>query len=528
MHGLILTGFMPQYDMAVYRRTAGGHRIATYLREKDWDIEVLDFVMGWSLEQLKEFAKSRITSDTVFIGFGGTFPIWGNTLNDFFIWTKEQYPSVTIIAGGQISNLYKIKADWYINGFGERALEELLKHLTGNSTERLKYQLWEGGRKIIKGNIDYPAFPMKSLKIKYEDRDFLLPNETLVTELGRGCIFNCKFCNFPILGIKEDHSRTSEDFYEELQDTYDRFGVTQYHIADETVNDYTEKLEKFAGSVKRLNFKPMMTGFARADLLVSRPQDWDIMIGMGFVAHHYGIESTNHQSLKVVGKGMNPEKLLPGLINVKQYFQKHNNNVYKGQVSLIAGLPYETNESLEKTFTWFRENWKNENILLFPLYIPKDGSGDVASKFTEEWAKYGYRETERNLFPLIKRYYKNLPTQYGVNESLIDSTGISWENDEWNIADIYKKVMDFYQYPDFSKTFGPISWSLGDYVTAFDKPYEFFVNKSIDEIKEALIGSANLEGKEGQLYNMSSAVVSNQQPLIQSYITKKLNWYKKD
>lgn len=523
MHGLILTGFMPQNELAGYRRTAGGHRIATYLREKGWDIEVLDFVMGWKLDQLKEFARSRITSKTVFIGFGGTFPIWGTTLSEFFDWIKKEYPSVTVIAGGQISNLYKIKADWYVNGFGERALEALLKHLTGNSDERLKYQLWEGGRKIVKGNLDYPSFPMKSLKIKYEDRDFILPNETLVTELGRGCIFNCKFCNFPILGVKEDHSRDADDLYEELQDTYDRFGVTQYHIADETVNDYTEKLEKFASAVRRLDFRPLMTGFARADLVVARPQDWDIMIEMGFVAHHYGVESTNPQSLKVVGKGMHPDKLLPGLLKAKEYFKKHNNGVYKGQVSLIAGLPYETNDSLDNTFKWFKENWKTENVLLFPLYIPKNDGGDVASKLSEDWGKYGYRETKRNLFPIINRYYKNLPTQYGVNDILIDNTGISWENDEWNVAEVYKKVMEFYQDEKFATTFGPITWSLGDYVTAFNKPYNFFVNKTIDEIKNSLIESAELSGKKGQLYNMSSTVILNQQQLVQSYINKKLS-----
>jgi radical SAM superfamily enzyme YgiQ (UPF0313 family) len=523
MHGLLLTGFMAQQDIASYRRTAGGHRIATHLRQQGWDIEVLDFVMGWTLDQLKEFTKSRANSNTKFIGFGGTFPIWSNTLLDYFKWVKETYPSIILIAGGQISNLYKIKADWYINGFGERALDALLQHLAGTGTEKLKYQLWADGRKIIKGNLDYPAYPMKSLKIKYEDRDFILSNETLVTELGRGCIFNCKFCNFPILGIKEDHSRDADDLYEELQDTYDRFGVTQYHIADETVNDYTTKLEKFAGAIRRLNFKPTFTGFARADLLVSRKQDWDIMLEMGFIAHHYGIESTNHESLKVVGKGMNPEKLLPGLIEVKNYFKKNNNGIYKGQVSLIAGLPYETNKSFDATINWFKHNWTTENVLVFPLYIPKDDGGDVKSKFSDEWEKYGYRETERNLFPIIKRYYGSLPTQYGVNDILLDHTGISWENDEWNVADVYKKVMDFYQDPSSSKTFGPISWSVGDYVTAFNKPYEFFIGKTIHQIQESLINT-DLSGKNGQGYNMILTVLHEQQLLIQNYIKKKLDW----
>jgi len=48
MHGLLLTGFMSTFGKSSFRRTAGAHRIATHLRQLGWDIEVLDFVMGWS------------------------------------------------------------------------------------------------------------------------------------------------------------------------------------------------------------------------------------------------------------------------------------------------------------------------------------------------------------------------------------------------------------------------------------------------------------------------------------------------
>lgn len=512
MHGLLLSGFMPSFNKSSFRRTAGAHRIATHLRQQGWDIEVLDFVMGWTLEQLKEYTESRVTSKTVFVGFGGTFPIWGSTLEDYFTWLKQKYPHLTVIAGGQISNLYKIKADWYIDGFGERALDALLKHLMGTGTEKLKFQIFSNGRKIVKGNMDYPSFPMKSLKIKYEDRDFIRPTETLVTELGRGCVFNCKFCNFPILGVKEDHTRDADDLYEELQDTYDRFGVTHYHLADETVNDYTEKLQKFAGGVSKLNFRPIMTGFARADLFAARKHDWDIMLEMGFVGHHYGIESTNLESLKVVGKGMHPDKLLSGLLEGRDYFKKHG--LYKGQVSLIAGLPYETNASLDKSLNWFVDNWRTENLMLFPLYIPKNDGRDTASKLSLEWENYGYRETEKDLYPEIRRRYSRFPTQYGVGESLLEHTGVSWENDEWSVADVYKKIIEFYLSPTMSTNFGPVVWSVGEWQQAFDKPYEYFIDKTMQEIRSDV-------GFQGGILEF---VINQQQPLIQDYINKKLNW----
>lgn len=508
MHGVILTGFSNIMNQPLYKRTGGAHRIATYLREKGWDIEVLDFLMGWKIDQLKEFATSRVTNKTVFLGFGGTFPIWSNTLKDFFQWFKERYPNVIIIAGGQISNIYKIDADWYVDGFGERAVEALLKHIIGTNVEPLKYQLGINGRKVIKGNMDYPSFPMKSLKIQYEDRDFILSDETLVIELGRGCIFNCTFCNFPILGVKEDHSRDAEDLYEEMKDNYDRFGITKYIIADETVNDYSEKLQKFAQVIKKLNFQPRMFGFARADLLVSRKQDWDTCIEMGFVGHHYGIESTNPQTLKVIGKGMHPDKLLPGLLEIKDYFRKHSG--YKGQVSLIAGLPYETKDTLQSSIEWFNKNWKNENVMMFPLYIPKIDGRDSASKLSIDWKKYNYRETTIDSFQDIKEMFSSIPTQYGVGEALLENTGMSWENDEWNVFDASIEVAKFYS-TNHVNTYGPIIWNMGDYEMALNKPFEYFYDKSMkDIIDDDIAGTATTLHSKNFNY-------------IENYIKQKLN-----
>ena len=34
-------------------RSPGAHRIASWLRMNDWDIEVLDFLPFWSIEELK-------------------------------------------------------------------------------------------------------------------------------------------------------------------------------------------------------------------------------------------------------------------------------------------------------------------------------------------------------------------------------------------------------------------------------------------------------------------------------------------
>jgi hypothetical protein len=250
---------------------------------------------------------------------------------------------------------------------------------------------------------------------------------------------------------------------------------------------------------------------------VSRPQDWDIMLKMGFIGHHYGIESTNHKSLKAVGKGMDPEKLLTKLLDAKQYFRKHGS--YKGQISLIAGLPFETHETLEKTLKWTRDNWSTENTLLFPLYIPLENGGDAKSKLSIDWKKWGYKQSSIDYKDIIKKEYlgSRVNTQYGVGDGLIeDYIGMSWENSEWNILDVYKIVSDFYQPDVYNQFNGPVIWGMGEWQTVLKKPFEFFLDKTINQVvKDFNTNNGWIVMREGS-FNM-----------VRDYVNKKLNWKQK-
>ena len=75
--------------------------------------------------------------------------------------------------------------------------------------------------------------------------------------------------------------------------------------------------------VETLPWKPYFTGFLRADLLVSRPKDKEELLRMGFLGHFYGIETFNHDTGKIIGKGMNPDKLQQGLIDVRKYLSEN-------------------------------------------------------------------------------------------------------------------------------------------------------------------------------------------------------------
>ena len=406
------------------RRPTGPYRIASFLREHEWDTEVIEYACEFTLEELKELTKARVTSKTVFIGFSSFFSYWEDKIDQYIEWVKITYPTIAIIVGGQSKPRIKTTlVDYYIHGYAEYAILELVKYIIGTSGVKIAFDpAFFGSKKVISANQTYPAYPMKSLRIKYEERDDLQPWEWLTTEFARGCRFKCAFCNYPILGVKTDHSRDAEDFELELRDNYDRWGIKNYYVADETFNDTTEKIVKFAEVVDRNNIDPIFSGFIRADVMISRKQDWDPLARLGFFGHYYGIETMNPVTAKLIKKGMAPEKIQQGLIDIKKYFSERG--PYRGSLGLILGLPEEDKESIARSLKWVEENWQGESIHLWPLEIPLDPVQDVLSTISQDYKKYGYWEDTTSNRTMEEEINTN-PSDTRVRHGI---TNLNWAN----------------------------------------------------------------------------------------------------
>ena len=69
MQGLIFGGQLEdlglEFDPSLVsiRRSSGGHKIATFLRRHGYDIDVVDYVHRWDIEQLKAYIESKVTDD---------------------------------------------------------------------------------------------------------------------------------------------------------------------------------------------------------------------------------------------------------------------------------------------------------------------------------------------------------------------------------------------------------------------------------------------------------------------------------
>jgi radical SAM superfamily enzyme YgiQ (UPF0313 family) len=378
------------FSNSLWSRNLGAYRIAHMLREHGWDIEVIDWFSWWQPDEITTLLQQRIDSNTKFIGYGSLFfnentvPYW------FFNYIKKNYPDIVTIFGTQVNtNIDHENINYTVSGWADHSILVLLKYLFSNG--ELPVFTKKQKTKNINSTHSYPAFLMESLIVEYEHRDYIEPYESLTVEWSRGCKFKCKFCNFPVLGVKDDYSRTANDFKHQLLESYNKFGVTKYILADETCNDSLAKIIKYADVVEQLPFQTAFSGFMRADLLIHHKEQRKHLARMNFHSHYYGIESLNYESAKSIGKGMCSEKIKDGLLEIESYFESQNKGYYRGSIGLIIGLPYETEETIESGLTWLKKYWYRQSFNTYVLEIPVSDI-DTKSMFSLDYKKYGYEE----------------------------------------------------------------------------------------------------------------------------------------
>ena len=139
MDGIIFGGQLEDFAGSIHkedsknisiRRSSGGHKIATFLRQNGYNVEVIDYVHRWKIEQLKEYLKPR-AEKCKFFGFGSTFFLDSPVVKELVEWLKQEYPNIPRVAGSQNDSMRSLDMDWYVYGYGENAMLELMKHFDG-------------------------------------------------------------------------------------------------------------------------------------------------------------------------------------------------------------------------------------------------------------------------------------------------------------------------------------------------------------------------------------------------------------
>jgi hypothetical protein len=485
----------------------------------NWDAEVVDFTAFWKLEELQELVRSRATDKTVMFCFGTAFlNPWSPYLNDFIAWLKKEYPTIPVVVGGNNAMVTPAdNVDYWVDSYGENAILALCKHLIGTlGAPLLTDSKYFGTKKVIRGLHHYPSAPLDNYLVDYEERDFMMPWECPQIETARGCMFSCSYCNFPIIGQAKDVSVSKEEFKRQMQTGYEKWGIKNWRVMDETFNDRPEKLQKYADAVDELGYNTWMSGFARGDLVVKHREHWDTYVRLGFLGHSMGIETFNREAGKLVRKGMDPDKLREGLLDFQAYTDIHAPKRYRANIQMICGIPGESVESWNDSLQWLNTHWLRQSASAHILEVPDyDESLTNQSRFTKELVSNGLVKLEARQNPgyEVSRdsdgsviFKSTTPRGGGVGSTRNDI--VIWKHNDMDWHQAKNLVTEFYSENGFKGLRG-----CNPFLS--DRAFALYETNSYEDIY-----SCRLAG-----IDTSDQKFKDQ---VQAYVNKKLSWSKND
>lgn len=400
-------------------RPLGAYSVASALREQGYSVFVLNnFTHFIKKGNINQIIDKLCGPNTLWAGFSSTLFVrkkadvadvadtehatYTAKLNYLWHWptTDEEMDSmishikskgVKIAYGGMMrdKNMKKVEkwVDYYVIGMGETHALHLCDHLKNGTpliTDPAK-QYKNSKTKVISYDRNGVHFNFRDHVFQYKDYDFWNPEDAMGIEFGRGCIFKCKFCSYPLIGKKKgdiSYLKTKESIKEELKRNYEMFGTKRYMIMDDTFNEQTIKLEAIADAIDELQLPEelMFGGFIRIDLIHRFPEQVDLLRRIGMRSWFLGIESLNHKAAKTIGKGIKKEDIYATIRKCKKEF----NGRLSVQAGFIVGLPYDDPETMDEWTVELKDSDCFDSYAFTPLML---GGDSVLSRFSED---YGY------------------------------------------------------------------------------------------------------------------------------------------
>lgn len=392
----------------------------------------------FTLAEIETICHKFISSDTLIVGFNTTFWQKNRTVildrvKTIIACTRDLNSHTKIVFGGPngldltISN--NLDVDAVMLGYGEHNFVNYLTSLTSNKTVPFTSRTYNK-TKIYEFVENSNVFNFCNSQIIYDQNDHLNYGEPVVIEVGRGCIFKCKFCGYPLTGKKKlDHIKDSDVLQEELIANYNNFGIDKYVISDDTFNDSGEKIKLLHSIFTKLPFRLYFSSYLRLDLLNAHREQIDLLMEMGLTGANFGVETFHERAAKTIGKGIVNKVAKNLLYDLKT---KHWKNDVKVQIGLIVGLPYETLESYRETENWIRDNdqclVEKVNCGTLRLQNPKTIVSPWPSEFEKNPEKYGYYWPEdnnpsfwKNSFGPVTGFHMATAINTRINKAIIDS-----------------------------------------------------------------------------------------------------------
>lgn len=418
----------------------GAYKVASTLRKHGYNTLVVNHLSWFTLDELKTVIDASVTAETLILGISTTFlqsitydedgkrqydflvgtdvifPQGKDFENEIIAYVKNINPNIKIVVGGvrTDTSAKNSNMDYAFLGYSESSIIDLMSNLTENTP--LPNTFVNNHNVAIVDDRTAPRYKFTEDMMIWDKTD-IINHKVLPIEVGRGCIFQCKFCSFPLNGKKAvDYNKNADVIYDELLDAYERFGITHFMIVDDTFNDHINKLINLEKVIERLPFKPMFWCYARLDLLCTNAGMVDIMYRIGVRGMLFGIETLNQNTGRIIGKGYDRQKQIDMIKYIRETYPDMSMNG-----NFIAGLPHESLESLQLTMDQLANGEIPLNsYMIKELWLLEESFSAFNSDLNLNYYKYGY-EIINNVSGVLvwQNEYLNMPTARIMSEECL-------------------------------------------------------------------------------------------------------------
>lgn len=174
------------------------------------------------------------------------------------------------------------------------------------------------------------------------------PFVTLIA--GRGCKYNCNYCQ-PSERIMFGHRvrrRSVQNVVDELKSLHNKFKFNSFMIHDDCITEDRDWVMAFCDRIKKEGFKQPFVAQSRADIICRNPDMIKLMHDAGLRLMIVGFESGSDRVLRFLRKGCTRAQNLEAAKIL-------NDNGIKIWANYMMGLPTETNDEVNETYTMLQE-----------------------------------------------------------------------------------------------------------------------------------------------------------------------------
>jgi radical SAM superfamily enzyme YgiQ (UPF0313 family) len=292
---------------------------------------------------------------------------------------KEVLPEAVTVVGGPhptivVDEVAKIDDfDYIVTREGEVTFPRLLGQIRDG--QRPENRILEGempdldaqpfpDRELFLGEWRKHGYTLESPEVPFVPD---LPAPFLTIIAGRGCKYNCSFCQpaeRQIFGRKV-RKRSPANVVAELKELRDRYHFASFMFHDDCLTEDREWVLEFCELYAAEGFHQPFFCQSRADIILRHEEMIERMAQVGLRGTFIGFESGNDRVLRFLRKGTTREKNLAAA----RVCRKHGVKIW---ANYMLGIPTETREEILDTVSMLKEidpDWYSP-----AFYTPHPGS----------------------------------------------------------------------------------------------------------------------------------------------------------